>query len=362
MAFNGELLRLARQYRGFAQHEFAHAVRVEPSTASRVENNVSEASEDFANEAARVLKFPVEFFDQNDRVYGLPLSVHQSMWRKKAAVRQRDIDRALAEVNIRLMHLRRLIRAVDYEPSLPLPHFDLEAYRGDIEAIATLVRRTWMMPAGPVTNLTEWIERTGCFVIHTDLPDAAMDGVTLHAPDTPPCIFLNRNAPPDRMRFSLAHELAHLVMHQTPTPTMETEANAFAGAFLAPANDIRPYLSRRRIDLALLANLKPEWRMAMAALLYRAKQLRCLDDNQARYLWQQFNIRKIRLREPPELDFPPERPTLMTALITLHLDDLGYSISDLADLLLMEPAELMSFHGIKDPDAPAGKPHLRIVS
>src|ERR1700730_12874415 len=228
MAFNGQLLRLARQYRGFAQRDLARALGVEPSTVSRVENGVIEPGLLLVPEASRILSFPQDFFGQPDRVYGLPLSVHPSMWRKKAAVSQRQIDQALAGLNIRMMHLRRLIRAVDYEPMLPLPEFDIESYQGDVETIAMMVRRTWLMPSGPIEDLTSWIERAGCFVIHTELPDSAMDGVTLRAPDTPPCIFLNRHAPADRMRFSLAHELAHLVMHRIPTLQMEREANAFA--------------------------------------------------------------------------------------------------------------------------------------
>ena len=243
MAFNGELLRLARQYRGFKQHDLARVLRVEPSTISRIENGIIEASQEFAARGASHLRFPSTFFEQTDRIYGLPLSVHPSMWRKKSAVSQHDIDRALAEMNIRMMHLRRLIRAVEYEPMLEMPTLDVDGYHGDIDALATVVRRTWLMPAGPVRDLTSWLERAGCFVIHTDLPDAAMDGVTLRAPDTPPCIFLNRLQLADRMRFSLAHELGHLVMHRLPRQNMEDEANSFAGAFLAPANDIRPYFS-----------------------------------------------------------------------------------------------------------------------
>ena len=358
MAFNGELLRLGRQYRGFSQREFAGKMQIEPSAASRIENNVTAAPEGFVERAAALLHLPEPFFDQPDRVYGLPLSVHPSMWRKKAAVPQRDIDRALASVNIMMMHLRRLIRAVEYKPAIPLPKLDVEAHRGDIEAIAIMVRRTWMMPAGPIPDLTAWIERSGCFVIHVDLPDAAMDGVTLRTPDTPPCIFLNRRAPADRMRFSLAHELAHLVMHDVPTPNMEQEANAFAGAFQAPANDIRPYFARRRVDLPLLASLKPEWRMAMAALLYRSKQLGFVDDNQARYLWQKFNMHKIRLREPPELDFPAEQPALLARLIGLHLDDLGYSLDELADLLVIHTDEMVRLYEI---NVPKGRPQLRLV-
>jgi Zn-dependent peptidase ImmA (M78 family)/transcriptional regulator with XRE-family HTH domain len=361
MAFNGELLRLARQYRGFAQRDLARALRVEPSTISRIENRIIGASDDLADRAAQHLRFPPEFFEQQDALYGLPLSVHPSMWRKKAAVPQHDIDRALAELNIRMMHLRRLVRAVEYEPVLQMPHLDVDSYEGDAETIATAVRRTWLMPAGPVLDLTSWIERAGCFVIHTDLPDAAMDGVTLHAPDTPPCIFLNRRQPTDRMRFSLAHELCHLVAHRFPNQHMEEQANAFAGAFLAPANDIRPYFAGRRITLPLLASLKPEWRMAMAAILYRAKQLGFVDANQARYLWQQFNIHHIRLREPPELDLPPEKPTLMPKLISLHINELGYSISDLSKALAMNEDELVIFHDIRGSDS-TPRPHLRIVS
>src|SRR5260370_10566357 len=106
-------------------------------------------------------------------------------------------------------------------------------------------------------------------------------------------------------------------MHRIPTLQMEREANAFAGAFMAPANDVGPYFSQRRIDLALLANLKPEWRMAVASLLYRAKQLGFVNDNQTRYLLQQFTAHKIRMREPPELDFPSEKPTTMPKVLLL---------------------------------------------
>lgn len=358
--FNGELLRLARQYRGFNQRELASKLSVEPSTISRFENGILSPSGEVLQQVAEITELPLEFFSQPDRVYGLPVSVHP-MWRKKNSVLQPEIDRALAELNIRIMHLRRLIRAVEYEPVLPLPQFDVEAYAGDIEKITQMVRRTWLMPAGPVHNLTEWIERAGCFVVHVDLPDSAMDGVTLRTPDIPPCIFINANQPADRMRFTLAHELGHLVMHRLPTLEMEKEAHAFASALLMPAQDIRPYFVGRRIDLSLLAGLKQEWRCSMQALLYRAQDLNFIDYNQSRYLWQQFNKHKIKLREPSELDFAPECPTLMPKMITLHLEGLGYSLSELSASLAMHEAELIRFYGISQPDNPPGRPKLRIV-
>lgn len=61
MAFNGELLRLARQYRGFTQRDLARALKVEPSTVSRVENGVIEPGLLLVPEAADILGFPQRF-------------------------------------------------------------------------------------------------------------------------------------------------------------------------------------------------------------------------------------------------------------------------------------------------------------
>ena len=183
-----------------------------------------------------------------------------------------------------------------------------------------------------------------------------------HAPGLPPLIVLNKEQPADRMRFTLAHEVGHLVMHHDqPTQSMEQEANEFASALLLPARDIRSSFSRR-IDLRLLAELKPVWRVSMASLLMRARSLGLLAYNQERYLWQQFSITKIRQHEPAELDFPMEIPSVLPDLFDAHIRELGYSIADLAGVLHVQPPELASLYGLTiTPAQEAKPPHLRIV-
>ena len=91
---------------------------------------------------------------------------------------------------------------------------------------------------------------------------------------------MNRNQPADRQRFSLGHELGHIVMHRVPSPTMEDEANAFASALLMPTQEVRPYLSGR-LTIQKLASLKPVWRVSMQALLYRARAIGTITANQS---------------------------------------------------------------------------------
>ena len=329
---NGDLLRLARQYRGFDQKELAAILKVDAATLSRAENGIVEPSISTIENAAHVLKFPVEFFYLADRVFGLPLSSHP-MWRKRKSVSQREKDQALAEFNLRILHLRRLLRALEFAPKLPLPRYEVDDYQGDIEAIAANVRTAWQVPRGPIQNLTAIAESAGIIVFHTDLDQSDIDGATIQVPDLPPCIFLNRNMPADRMRFSLAHEIGHLVMHRFPSEDMETEANKFAAALLVPRSDVHNDFAARRIDLQRLAQLKPVWKVAMQSLLMRATELGFVDKARAPYIWRQFNYHRYKTREPAELDFQRETPVLVQRLFDLHLNDLGYTAAEVAKAL-----------------------------
>jgi Zn-dependent peptidase ImmA (M78 family)/transcriptional regulator with XRE-family HTH domain len=348
--FNAHLLRLARQYRGlslrdvvakFSEIGFAADI----STVSRAENGVTAPSKEFVAAAAKVLDFPRDYFFLPDHFNGWPVSVHP-MWRKRASTPQKAMDRVLAEFNLRIIHLRRLLRAVEFSAVAPLPFMPVDEYDGDVERIAALVRRTWLLPSGPLADLTTCVERSGCVVVHVDLSDVSVDGVTLNLPDCPPCIFINRSQPADRMRWTLAHELGHVIMHRVPNPEMEDQANVFARFLLMPRLDIKAHFSARRIDLAWLAALKPEWRVSMQALLYHAQALGYISKTQAERLWRQFNKYKIKMREPAELDFPPEQPSLLPRLLGVHLNDFRYSIADLAQILATSQADVAALYNL----------------
>jgi len=356
---NPDLLRVARQLRGIQQGDAAQRVGVSQAMLSRIENKLAGLTSELIDRAAAVYEMPRTFFTQTDTVFGAPVSVHP-MWRKKAAVNAREMDQIVAELNVRLIHLRRLLQAVEIEATYQIPSLPVEEFVS-VERITTLVRAQWQMPAGPVQNLTRALEAAGVVVVHSDMAGSAVDGVTFSAPGLPPLVVLNVNQPADRMRFTLAHELGHLVMHRMqPTQQMEDQANEFASYFLMPTHDIRPCFARR-IDLRLLAELKPLWRVSMASLLMRARSLGLLAYNQERYLWQQFSVAKIRQSEPPELDFPPEKPSVLPDLLEAHIRHLGYSISDLAGMLHLRPCELSSLYGLSLVPESKAAAHLRIV-
>lgn len=342
--FNHGLLLLARQYRRVSQGAVAAKAALDQGYYSRMENGLlpEGPSNENVEKVARALDFPVEYFYLEDGLAGLPLSVHP-MNRRKASVGATALKQVHSELNIRLIHLRRYLRAADIHPELPLPQIDPYEGGGPAE-IARTLRRAWSAPEGPIQNLTDYCERAGILVIWCDL-ESGIDGVTMKVRDLPPCIFLNRNVPPDRMRASLAHELGHVVMHSVPTDTIEDEANSFAAELMVPERQFRrQFAGRSGITLEWLARQKAYWKMSMAFLLYRAGSLEIVTRHQSEYAWKRISSLGWRTREPQETDFPYEEPTAFPELLHIHGNLLGYDLKTIGALISANVADVQKLY------------------
>ncbi len=329
-AFNPDMFLIARDYRGHSQSSLAKKTRISQARLSKIENGISLPEEDVVAEIAEQLNFPVDFFYQTGRAIGQPMSAH-AMFRKRSSVGVKVLSKLTAEISIRLLNLKIFLRSIDIDASLRLPEYDIEDYDNDAVAIAKMIRSTWLLRNGPVADLTDLIEKSGVIIFWCDFGYALVDGVSLKIPGLPPCIFLNKDRPADRQRFSLAHELGHLVMHRQASGTMEDEANAFASELLMPAESVTSSL-RGGLSLAELARLKRVWRVSMQALLVRAKTLNLITKNQSEYLWRQMSTHGYRKQEPINTEFPHEIPRTLSEIIRLHETQLEYSVDDFAEM------------------------------
>jgi len=352
-------VRLARHLRGFTQKRASDDLGIAQAVFSRLENGLVEADEEIRRKVSQVFSLPEAFFKSTETIYGPPVSVHAMLRGNKSELSARDVDMITAELNIRLMQLRRFMEVVDYSPPSQVPTLDVEQFESPA-AIAALVRAHWKMPAGPVKNLTRLLENAGVIVGESSFSGASVSGVTFAAPGRPPIVLVNRSHPADRLRFTLAHELGHLVMHRFPTAGMEDEANQFASAFLLPPHEIEDVFRGRKMSLELLASLKKEWRVSMQSLLMAAQNGGAVTGNQARYLWQQISARGWRTREPASLDFPFDKPTVLPTILKAHTEDMGFNFDELVEISRVGKDDFTEFYGSLGDNSPT-RPRLRIV-
>ena len=342
---NHHMVTLARDARAVTQEELAQRLRIGQGTLSKYENGVLEVPDDFVPPLARELRYPSEFFYQPGQPYGFP-PFH---YRKRKKLSAKAFGRIVAEMNVRRMHITKLARSFDLKTKRFIPEIDLDEYQGrsrrrpDIEDVARSVRELWMLPRGPVPNMMELIEESGGIVVPCDFQTDLIDAMSQRIDGMPVLLFVNINSPADQVRHTLAHELGHMLLHTVSVKDddeMEAEADQFAGAFLLPADEIKVQL--RRFDLRHLANMKGYWKVSMQAIAYRADHLKLITSYQNKMFWIEMGKLGYRKRQPNEP--PKEAPSLLRRMIAFHRRHLGYSTSDLARLLCLEPAEFQEMY------------------
>jgi Zn-dependent peptidase ImmA (M78 family) len=210
------------------------------------------------------------------------------------------------------------------------------------EEAAALARASWRIPPGPLPDLTALVESAGVPVIQMTLGHDKLRAISMPGPDGRHVIVLNRDLPASNQRFSLAHELGHLVMHYTAvTPAIEEEADAFASALLAPAADIQNDL--RGLRFKDLGGLKQKWRISMQALVRAARDLEAISERQYRTFSIEMNqLPGGRKREPGE--FPVEQPRLVRTVIDYYRNQLGYTVGEVAQRMVARQERVRLFY------------------
>jgi len=320
---SGDRVRQVREIFGLTQAQLAKAASVEQSHISMIEKGSREASEQVIEAIALRTGFSPAFFK---RPSGPEFPNGSLLYRKRKAASSSELAtvRQLARL---VFELNESLAQKFESRQTTLPDAP-----GDPAAAAALARTTLgLSPDTPAASLVSRLERSGVIVIPSPLRIDDHDAFSLWADTDPrrPVIVFGTRKSGDRQRFSVAHELAHLVMHRAPTGdlnAMEREANAFAGRLLLPEEG---FLREVNLPLTLtgLAEMKSRWGVSMQAIVEHAYSLGLINSSQRKYVYRKLSAKGWRRNEPVAI--PREKPRLLTRMAGA-LFGMGYSIDKLA--------------------------------
>lgn len=326
---NPAMLILARESRGLTQTELARRLSVTQGTVSKAETGLTLPSAELVAKYAHELQYTEGFFYRRADKRSLPITFH----RKRKTLAAGVVRRVEADVNIKRLQLQTLLLSAEV-PECQIPAVDLGPETSfDPRQVARDLRVHLRTPRGPIENMTALLEDHGVLVLRCDFGTTHIDGISLfdRRDGLPPVVFVNAELCGERLRFTLAHELAHMVLHHhLPIPPMdcEVEADDFASEFLMPASDIRPFLTR--VNLESIFSLKRHWKVSASALIMRAAELDKISPRTKQRFFIQMSAQGIRNPEP--VPIPREEPTLLPELVQFHYT-IGYSDDDLSAAL-----------------------------
>lgn len=240
-------------------------------------------------------------------------------------------------------------------PKSPLPEFapppglpERIHALDEIEAFADLVRNTWQLGMNPIADLTDTFEGLGLLVIVVDEENPGFSGLTAKARTEDgrlyPVVAVSSRWPGDRQRFTLAHELGHLLLDGRLADDIDEEkaCDRFAGAFLAPRVAVTQLLGQQRhaLEWQELYVLKHEFGLSMGGWLHRAKQCGVITDSAHLTMVKRFSAKGWRKAEPGD-PLPKEHPRLFDQLVYRALAEQYISEGKAAELLGIP---MMRFH------------------
>lgn len=285
-----------REIEGLSQEQLGERLGLSAQMVSAIEKGTRSFAGDLT---------PIGY--ANDR-FAIP-DMSEPLHRQRAATKVATRKRAKELLRLGGEVFGELRESTSGSPKVVLTPGDAPTSMDEIDDLAADVRYSLRQEEhGPIRNLTSLVERAGVCLL--PIIGLGIDGISAWVGNVP-VIGVAPNVSGDRFRLTLAHELAHLLIHKRPDSTTEAEANRFASNLLFPRAEFDDLIPSNP-QLRDFVRLKSSWGVSAAALIYRAHDLEYIDDKRYRAL--QIQMSRWRRTEPAY--FAPVHGELMNALIT----------------------------------------------
>jgi Zn-dependent peptidase ImmA (M78 family)/transcriptional regulator with XRE-family HTH domain len=326
-AANPQLLIATREALGMTQAQLAARLselggtgqRISQGYVSRAESGALGVSGDRLSLYARALESEPGLLAADAKLWSLGEGCLYH--RHRASTRASTLRKLHARINLLRLYVQRLSVLADR----PLPDFTwMPMQVGGMDGpddVARAVRARFGLGTGAVESVTALAEAMGALVVSLPLGVREVDATSLHPPGEPPLFVINADAPTDRRRFTLGHEIGHVACLPAVGEDVEEMAQVFSAELLVPASQIAADLKAVPITPARLLQLKAVWKVSAAALLRRSVDLAVIGESRYRSINAQISALGWQTVEPDPL--PAEQPAVVPALVRKAVTAVG---------------------------------------
>ncbi len=211
--FHGDRLRLARFLSSMSLDELGEAVAASRQYIHQLETEAKEPSQEMGAALAAALRVRPGFFEiaPGNQVREDDCHFRRLLTAPRSAISQAVARGTVAEVIVASLAKRVRLPAVDF-PDVGRPD-DMDG----VEAAAERGRAHWRLGLdAPITNMTRVVENAGAVVVHFADISEKVEALSI-ARRRPIIVRASAKKAAVRLRFDLAHECGHLLMHQGVT-------------------------------------------------------------------------------------------------------------------------------------------------
>ncbi len=331
----GNRLKLGRKMAGFSLQDLADALenRVTKQALNKYELGAMKPNAEVLMLISKCLNQSPDYFFRKQQV-----DLGAILFRKKGSLSKKDEEAVIEKARDYVERCTELenILGVFQAFHNPLEHLII-SHKDDVEKAADRLRVEWNLGDNPISNLTEMLELRGIKVLLlNDVED--IDGLSAVTSSGVPLLMVNiKDKPTERVRFTIIHELAHLLLkfsEEIAENLIEKLCHYFASCFLIPTKKLIEMIgSAKRTYIAIneLILIKQHFGISLRAVLHRLSELEVIIPVYYQK-WSVYLSKTYGGKKEPG-DYPVvERSTLFERLINRALAEGMISMSKAASL------------------------------
>ena len=324
----------ARKLKGLSLQEVANELHVSKQMISKYESGVSIPNSARLIKLSKLFGLKVDYFFSSFKV-----ELNEVNFRKKStfSIKKQNSLKERIKINLENYLYIEDCLSINYSFDNPLKGLVINTEE-DISNAVQKLRYEWEIGFDPVHNLIQILEDKKIKIIELSEVENKFDGLATYVDNKYPVIVLNKNFQVERKRFSLLHELGHILLDISSKCDMKEEdiCHKFASEFLLPKNTVIEEFGgkRKHISFSELISIQEKYGISIKAIVYKLKDVGILSENQHSTFYKRIRFNRSLEKEIDQSRFKtPEYSNRFERLVYRALAQENISISKASSLL-----------------------------
>lgn len=331
----------ARKLKGLSQQDVADELQISKQMVSKYEKGISMPSSSKLLKLSRLFGLKIDYFFNSFKI-----NIGEVNFRKKSRFPMKKQNALKEQIKINLENYLWIedILSIDYTFKNIIKNISINNIN-DIEQAVLKLRTEWDIGTDPIHNIIQILEDKEIKVVEVYNIGDKFDGLATYVNNKYPVIIVNGDFPVERKRFTLLHELGHLLLNLPDCEIKEEEnfCNKFASEFLLPKNIVINEFGGKRegITLTELISTQKKYGISIPAIIYRLVDAKILSKERQKQFYKKLNFNPSFKKEVNHSRFKtPENSNRYERLVYRALAQENISISK-ASYLLGKKIELV---------------------
>jgi len=279
----------SRIQKGYSLQEVADKVGVSKQMINKYEKGDAMPTSD------KLIAFSKLFGQKVDYFFRKPdVEIGAIYFRKKSKFSLKKVNALKEEIRVQIENYLYIENIFNLNSVFknPISNFVFQT-KNDIIPATIELRKEWNIGDDTIHNIIQLLEDKDIKVIEIEEDTSLFDGLSTIVDDKYYVIVINKSMPVERKRFTILHELGHLLLNLAHFSDKEQEqyCHFFASEMLlSQRNLIKEFgIKRSKIALNELKNTQEKYGISIAAIMYKLGEAKVISQEKCITFYKRLN-------------------------------------------------------------------------